>query len=135
MNNNDMDSRLRKLFAETRRLDALRAPAFQRLTDTPPLGRDTARTSSWLGSRRLIAAVAALSVLGIALVVLRSAPQQPAAGAQQWAAFSSWQASTDALLGAAMVSGQDRFATPTDSWINTAFCVSDAGQASSKEDK
>ena len=96
MNTNGTENRFQQLFHEQRDQDAQCAPSFDRVTRVTRVTPASATMLSWL---RLAGAVAALLVVtGVSVNLFRARPHRLAFDAQQWAALSDWQASTDVLL-------------------------------------
>ena len=90
MKTNETDSNFQQLFHELKQQDAASVPLFARLTRAPK--RPAHALPRWL------VPAAALVLVGVSLSLFRRLPPQLEREAQRWAAFSTWETPTDALL-------------------------------------
>ena len=128
MNTDNADNNLRQLFHVLRKQDAERAPDFDKLARI----REPQRSFA-LPWTRLAAAAAIVLVLGLALAVFITRSHQSAPDLREWAALSSWRASTDTLLIVSNTCWGSKVTTPTDSLMDTGSCESDKSQGDRKE--
>ncbi|MCX7049213.1 MAG: hypothetical protein NTX50_27475 [Candidatus Sumerlaeota bacterium] len=111
MNPDNPETHLRRLFQEQRSADALRAPDYHVLAVArSPRMRLRIR---W-GSLTAAATMTAM-ILVVLLTVINGRLRQPADDMTDWAKFSQWKASTDALLSVPRAAWETQSQTLSDS--------------------
>lgn len=115
MNTEKNEKEIRQLFSELRAEDSRRVPSFAAATQAVPSGAATGRVSfPWLQ----IALPTTAIVLLVGMIVIRLNRRSMERERQQWAALSTWEAPTDALLHISSVPWESTVTTPSDFLIN-----------------
>lgn len=120
MNIENSETELRRLFSELRGADARRAPPFNDIAR----GRPSAKSSPWHSFAwfrwALRASAIAILTAGIVLTAFRRREHRVEKEMRQWAALSTWEASTDALLSISSAPWGGALIAPSDSLINNS---------------
>jgi len=112
------EKEIRQLFSELRAQDSQRVPLFNAVTHAVPSDASTGRISfSWLQFALATAAIVLL-LATIALTAIHLHTRSIERERQKWAAFSTWEASTDALLTISRAPWGGTVTTPSDFLIN-----------------
>lgn len=115
MNTEQDDQKLRSLFAELKREELKRVPAFGSILNMR-------REELPIFQPALIAAAAAvLVVVATGLAVYQLKAHRSAGESQQWAALSNWQATTDVLLLATAMPWENQNNTVLDDWLDESW--------------
>lgn len=115
MNTEKNEKEIRQLFSELRAEDSQRVPSFDAVTQAVPSGASTGRISfPWL---QIALATTAIALL-VGTIAIRLNRRSIERERRQWAALSTWEASTDALLHISSVPWESTVTTPSDFLIN-----------------
>lgn len=115
MNTEKNEKEIRQLFSELRAKDSQRAPSFDALTQAIPSGPSAGRIFFPWPQIALATTAIALLAGTIAIRLNRRSLERER---QQWAALSTWEAPTDALLHISSVPWESTVTTPSDFLIN-----------------
>jgi hypothetical protein len=117
MNTEKTEKEIRQLFSELRAEDSQRVPLFNAVTRAAPSFTSTGLSFSWF--RFALGTTATVLVIAtIARTAIRLHKGSIERERQQWAALSSWEAPTDALLIISSVAWESTITTPSDFLIN-----------------
>lgn len=115
MNTEQDDKKLHSLFAELKREELKRVPAFGSILNMRREVLPVFRPA-------LIAAAAAvLVVVATTLAVYQLKAHWSAGESQKWAALSNWQAATDVLLLATTMPWENQGSTSLDAWLDESW--------------
>ena len=118
------EKEIRQLFSELRAQDSQRAPSFDAVTRATPSFTSTGLSFSWfrfaLGTTAIVLLIATIALTAIHLHT-RSIERER----QHWAALSTWEAPTDALLLISSAPWESTVTTPSDFLINNPAVAPD----------
>ena len=122
MNTEKTGKELRQLFGELRTREQRHAPSFATLATESAPGPAASSSRMSLPWFRLALGTTAMALLlaGIALAANRTRARARQREMQQWAALSTWEAPTDALLSISSVPWGSSVTAPSDSLLNTS---------------